>query len=261
MDRQVGAGEERRADEERRRGGDVAGDDDLVELKPSCRFDGDGRGAAANARAGRLEHELRVVAGRHRFDDRRHTLGVEARQQDRGLHLRGRNRQHVLDPVERVRSVDRERRASVRRCDARAHSRERLGDAVHRSRAERVVAGEDEGAVLACEDAGQQAQEGSRVAAIDRVAGRAQSPQADSVHDELVVRFLVNRDTERADRVERRLGVARAPELAHARLAVRQCADEERAVGDRLVPGNGYVPDERAGRLDLHSSSTGATTT
>ena len=68
-------------------------------------------------------------------------------------------------------------------------------------------------------------------------------------------------DAERAHSRDRRLGVARAAEAADRRLPFADRAEEDGAVRDRLVSGNGDVAAQRRGRLDLHSASTGETTT
>ena len=76
-----------------------------------------------------------------------------------------------------------------------------------------------------------------------------------------VVVVLVDGDPERADRLDRRLGVGGAAEARDARLAVAERAEQHRAVRDRLVAGHRDVADEAGDRLDPHSSITGATTT
>ena len=62
-------------------------------------------------------------------------------------------------------------------------------------------------------------------------------------------------DAERAHGAERRLGVARAAEAADARLAFGQRADQQRAVGDRLVARDADVAVDAA-RPAQPSSST-----
>ena len=131
----------------------------------------------ANARSCCVEHELGVVAGRRGLDDGGRAVRVEPGEQDRRLHLRARHREHVLDSLQRIRPFDDDGRFAVRRLDARAHPLQRLGDAVHRSRAKRLVAGELEASFLSGEDSGEQPHERARVAGVDRSvrepAGRA----------------------------------------------------------------------------------------
>ena len=136
VDRQVGAREQGGRDDERRRGREVARDLHLAEREARCGLDRDRPGAPAHARAGRCEHQLGVIACRRRLDHGRRAVGADAREQHRGLHLRARDRQRVLDPLERVAPFDHQRIGG----DTRAHAVERLGDPAHRTRAQGLVA-------------------------------------------------------------------------------------------------------------------------
>jgi hypothetical protein len=111
------------------------------------------------------------------------------------------------------------------------------------------------------EDPREQAHERPRVPGVDRLGRRAQPAQPPTLHDELVDVRLVDLDAERAHRVHGRLGVARPPEALHVHRAVRDRPEQHRAVRDRLVAGHDDVALERAGRCDLHSATTGETTT
>src|SRR4051794_9780602 len=150
----------------------------------------------------------------------------------------------------------------VLRLDAPTHAGERLGHALHRTSAERGIARQLELLpVLAREDSREEPDEGARVRAIDRPPGRDEPVQALAEDVQRVLVVLVDRDPERTDCGDRRLGVGRAAESGDARLAVAQRAEQDRAVRDRLVSGNCDVTDEASDRLDPHSSITGATTT
>ena len=86
-----------------------------------------------------------------------------------------------------VRSLDDDRRQAVRRLDVRSHPRQRLGDAVHRTRGQRLVPGELVPTLLAGEDPGEEPHERAGVPAVD---GRGQTPergQTPAFQDELVV--------------------------------------------------------------------------
>ena len=254
-------GHERCRDDERRGRGEVAGHLDLDRLQPLGRLDRDALLAPRDRGAGRLEHQLGVVARRLRLDDRRLALGVEPGEEDRRLDLRARDRQLVGDRAQRP-ALDPERQVPVVGLDAGAHAAERLGDPLHRPAAERGVAGELELLpLLAREDPGEEADEGARVGAVDRPAGSDEPSQALAEDVQRVLAVLVDGDPEGANRLDRRLGVGRAAEAGDARLAVADRAEQDRAVGDRLVAGHGDVPDEARDRLDPHSSITGATTT
>jgi hypothetical protein len=147
---------------------------------------------------------------------------------------------------------------AVRRLDLSAHLTQRLRDALHRTRAQRLVAGEFERSALRDEDTEQEPHQGAGVRAVD--GSGFEAAQADAVDDELVLSDLVDARAERAHRRDGRHRVGGAPEADDARLAFADRAEEDGAVRDRLVAGNLHVPDERCGRLDLHSSS-GATST
>src|SRR5262249_10350087 len=258
VDRQVGAGEQRRRDDERRRCGEVARHLDLAELQPGRRLDRHRRGTPPHARACGSKHQLSVVARLRGLDHRRGAVRVEAGEQNGRLHLRARDRQLVLDALQPVAALDDERT----RRDARAHPVQRLGDAVHRAGTQRLVARELEASALAGQDAGQQSHQRSRVAAVDNFWGLTpKGGQTPAFDDELVILDVIDINPERSDRLHCRLRVAGTAEAAHARLAFAERADQHRAVGDRLVAGDGDVTDERSGRLDPHSSSTGDTTT
>ena len=83
------------------------------------------------------------------------------------------------------------------------------------------------------------------------------------MHGQLVL-VVLHLDAERTHDAERRERVARRAEPADTRHAVAERTDQQCAMRDRLVAGNGDVTDERAGRLDAdgaHSAIAGATTT
>ena len=100
VDGEVAAGDERGGDEQRRSGGEVARDVDLLEPERTRGLDGHGRGTAAHADARSLEHALGVVAGRDPLHNGRRAVRVEPGEQDRGLHLRARHLRLDLDPAQ-----------------------------------------------------------------------------------------------------------------------------------------------------------------
>jgi len=170
----------------------------------------------------------------------------EAGEQDGRLHLCARDRQLVVDRLEQ-RALDHERRMTVGRLDARAHAAQRLADALHRARRQRLVAGQLEAPRPACKQTGEESHQRPRVRAVDRAR-----TQLTSVDEKLVLGEVFDRDAERADRVDARLRVAGAAEAEHVRVAFRDRTEENRTVRDRLVAGHGDVPDERGGRIDPH---------
>ena len=103
------------------------------------------------------------------------------------------------------------------------------------------------------DDPRQQPEQRAGVRAVDRRIRRAQAPQPDAVHAQLLVAELLDLDAERAHRVDGRHRVGGAPESLHVRLPLAEPAEQDGAVRDRLVPGHGNVPDDRDSRFDLHS--------
>ena len=212
------------------------------------------------------EHVLGVVARRQRLLDRRlAALGEQPGEEHGGLHLRARDRELVRDrPCSAPPSTVSGARPSVVSTVAPI-CRERLGDPLHRARAERLVAGELEAALLAGEQAGQQAHQRAGVAAVDRRVRRAQPAQAgagDAQRRRVVLVDLGRRarGPPRSSTRCRRSGRSRGSRVSPSATA----AEQDGAVRDRLVAGHGDVARERGGRLDPHdssSSSTGATTT
>ena len=75
------------------------------------------------------------------------------------------------------------------------------------------------------------------------ISAERKPAQPDAVHDELVA-VLVHLHAERAHGSERRLGVARPSPAADDRLAVGDSAEQQRAVRDGLVAGDGEVAVE-----------------
>ena len=104
------------------------------------------------------------------------------------LTWRARHRELVVDPGER-RAVDGERREpALARLDPRAHQRQRLGDPVDRTPADRVVAVELEArALLEGEPARQQPHQGAGVADVDRLVLRERVAHAAPADHQLAV--------------------------------------------------------------------------
>ena len=100
---------------------------------------------------------------------------------------------------------------------------------------QRLVADELEPALLACDEAGEQAHERARVAAVDRRVGRAQPAEPDAAHAHDVVAVLDDLDAERANRRDGRLRVGGAAEAGDQRLSLAHGPDENGSVRDRLV--------------------------
>ncbi len=140
---------------------------------------------------------------------------------------------------------------TIRRLDLRAHRPERLGDPLHRPRAERFVADELEAALLPGQDSGEEPHQRARVAAVERACGLCDSTRADAL-DANPVAVHLHPTSERAYGGSRRERVLGGPEPVHVALAVGNRSEQERAVGDRLVAGDCEIAVKRRRGLDAH---------
>ena len=248
MDRDARLGDQRGRDDERGGRGEVAGDIDLVEAQALGWVDADRARTNGYPRARVLEHQLGVVARRRGLDDGRLASCAEPCEQDRRFQLGARDRQLVVDRLER-RAGDAERQVPVGGLDLRSHQPQRLGDALHRTRRERFVAGEREAAFLEREQAHDETRECARVATVDRRG--LQAAQADTAHDEPVV-VVVDVGSERTHRRERGHRVAGTPEPADDGVSIRDRAEQQGPVRDRLVARDREMALEPDRRLNPH---------
>ncbi len=153
-------------------------------------------------------------------------------------------------PTQRA-AADAQRREDVaraRRIDApfddRAHLAQRLGDPPHRPPRERGVALELVSNGPPGQEARHQADRRPRVAAVERRGGRAQAREPDAAH--LAPPCLqLDVDAERPQGRRRRQVVAALPEAAGLDDAVAERAEQQRAVGDRLVAGHAAAAAQR----------------
>ena len=140
---------------------------------------------------------------------------------------------------------------------ARAHRAQRLGDAAHRPRAERLVA--DQLEPLPCWPASRPGKQPHRVPALPQSIGAAgaRSPRGPTPgRAASSPSFSTSTPSARTAR-ERRPVSAERPKPAIRRLAVGDRAEQQRAVRDRLVAGHGDAALNGGRRLDPHSPSTG----
>src|SRR5581483_6242651 len=97
-------------------------------------------------------------------------------------------------------ALDPERQPARGRLDAGSQPPERLRDALHRPRPERLVAGELEAAArLPREQTGDEPDERARVAAVDGIGGLGQAAEPGATYGHRVAGVL-DRDAERAQR-------------------------------------------------------------
>ncbi len=90
--------------------------------------------------------------------------------------------------------------------------------------------------------------------------GRAQAAKPRAADADDVDFLILDLDTERAHRRDRRLGVAGAAEAADDARALRDRAEQDGALGDALHARHGNVAADLGGGLDFHSR-TGAIST
>ena len=189
----------------------------------------------------------------------RRAVCVEAREEERALHLGARDGQVVLDRAEVlvvVEARDAERRGDVaglrrvrRALDVRAARPQRSRDAHHRAARERRVADERARERLRAEDAAQEAHRRAGVAAVEIGSRRAQTEEPGARDDDVVLVVFValvgDLDAHRRERAARRVVVLAAGPVADAALAVAERTEEERAMRDALVRRHRYASDER----------------
>ncbi len=130
LDDELGAGRDGGGDDEERGGRDVAGHDELERGEPAALHPDGGGTVAGHGGAERGEEPLAVIAARGRLDDLGDPVGLEAGEQQRGLHLPARVRELVAAADERP-AADGERRvlAVLAAVDVRAHGPQRRRDA------------------------------------------------------------------------------------------------------------------------------------
>ena len=219
--------------------GGVAGDVDAVDLELVLRVHGQHVALALDAGAGLDQHALGVVAARPRLAHARHARGEQAGEQDAGLDLRRGDRQLVVGAGEAA-AGDRQRgEAVLARVEPRAHLPQRLGDAVDRAAADRLVAVEHPDALgLAREPARQQPQQRAGVADVDR-AGRLRGRAQPRAADQQVVGARLDDRAERLHRAQRRARVLGVEVAGDLHRVGGHRGEQRGAVRDRLVGRRG----------------------
>ena len=213
--------------------------------------------------AERREHAFGVVARRVRLAHAGLASRVQAGQQDRGLHLRARNRQRRTRCREDVclpRDVQRRQSASLR-VNVRTHPSERLDHAPHRPARQRFVADQD-----GIESLPRQ-QSGSRRIPVPALpqsigAGATRSPCRPTP---CTMRSLAPRRFDAHAHIgERARGRARVlafEKSGDARRTFGQRRKHDRAMRDRLVAGNAHVAAQRARWALVQSTRSSLTAT
>jgi hypothetical protein len=118
------------------------------------------------------QHALGVIPRGRGLADCGAAAGGQPGQEQRGLHLRARDRECVLDAIELRSALNADRRPALLRRDACAHAPQGCGDPLHRPPHERCVANEGGIEGLRCEHPHHEAHAGARISQIERRRGR-----------------------------------------------------------------------------------------
>ncbi len=250
------ARQQRGGDEEGRRRREVAGHLELQRLEPLRRPHLDEPRRRQDARPGRAQEPLGVVAGRHPLDDRGRAAGrVQPGEQDARLDLRARDRQLVADRLHRA-----ARRSGAGAARRPSRYRRPSQSAARRSAASASIAATR---LRSARTAGRADRPGSPGAAWPgcrrcrsrsaRPGGRSPRRPAPRTHSSPPAPSTPAPSAARSR--NRRLGVGRAPEARDPALAVADRPDQHRAMRDRLVAREGEPALDRRRRLDPHSST------
>ena len=185
-----------------------------------------------------------MIARRRRLRHRHGPVGVEPREQHRGLHLSRGHGRLVGERLGLGQSPNTEWQAIAVAAadDRRAHAGERVGDALHRPPSQRVVAGEERPERLTGEHAEEQAHGRARVAAVDDVGrlGEAAPPDTgDAVLPRTLPRHLGAQRFHGGDRAQAVLGLEIAADVGGA---LCERAQQRRPVRDGLVARNLDAP-------------------
>ncbi len=194
------------------------------------------------------EHPLGVIAAGNRFAHGRAPARAEPGEEQRRLDLGARHRQAVVEPA-KARATDDERSPPLcARQHAGAHALEGLDDARHGPRAQRRIPGQDGEARPGGQDPGEETHRGAGVAAVDHLLGLGGLPR----HSLDLGERTAARDAraEERDGGEARRAVVAGVRVEDAGRAAREPAEEDGAMGDRLVPGHDKCAAEVLLRLD-----------
>ncbi|MNQ68424.1 hypothetical protein D3C85_829770 [compost metagenome] len=238
--------------------GDVRRHFDAAGAERVAAFDGGGVAVHFHRVAEALQHALGVVAGRRRLGHRGRAFGIQARQQQAGLHLGAGHRHVVVHAGQALTALDRQRRAALRTgLDHRAHLAQRLGHAIHRPLGQRRVAGQHGVERLRGEQAGEQAHRSARVAHVQRAGRGLEAVQADAVHGDAAVVRAFDDHAHVAERLDGGQGVLAFEEAFHLGGTLGQRAEHDRAVGDGLVARNADPSVQAAARLGQENQVVG----
>ena len=183
-----------------------------------------------------------MVAGRDRLDDAGDARRVEASEQYRRFHLRRSDGQAIVERHGGAGAAHGKRQpAAGASGEAGTHLRQWVGDARHGPLAERGVADESCGQVMAGEQAHQQAGRGAAIAHVERALRLKQSANADAMDMPDAIGVALNVRAHRPHGGGGRQHVFAFQQAFDPAFAHGQCRQHERAVRNALVPRYGHA--------------------
>ncbi len=216
-----------------------------------------GEAVALDRHAEGREHPLGVVAARGRLADGRPSLGLQAREQHRRLHLGARDGQVVRQAAEAA-AVDRQRRLAVGREHGRAHGPQGRGHPLDGPSAQGLVAREHRAERPAGEGAGEHADRRARVLRVED--GRRGAPGLEpSALDRDLGALPPDLHAEPPQAGEGGGAVRGRGVVADAGRSLGHRAQDRRPVGDGLVAGKGETAAEEGRGLDPQGREDGST--
>ena len=250
-------------DDHERGGAWIGGDGDGLRLQLGPPDEADDGGAVRRALDGEigaeaLQHPLGMVARRHRLDDGGDAFDIEAGQQHRRLHLRGRHGHAIDDRGHRVGAADGQRQAIAgARDDLGAHLPQRLQHAAHRPPRQRGIADEGGGEGMGAGDPDAKPHAGAGIAEIDDSLRFQQAAGSQPVDAPQAVAPALHARAEGAHGAGGRHDVLGFEQPGDAGFADGERAKHEGAVGDRFVAGNDDAAGQRSRGSRAHRSGGG----
>ena len=141
------------------------------------------------------------------------------------------------------------RHAAVAPTGQRAHLRQRLQHAIHRTPAQRLVAVERRRERQRRADPREQTHRRTAVAAIEQVGRRLEAVEPRAAHDQRVA-VALELNTPTLQTGDRAAAVGAFEQILDPRIAPRQRIADQRAMRDRLVAGHSQRAAQRADRAE-----------
>jgi len=196
------------------------------------------------------QHALGVIPRGRRLRELSTSARGESGEKERGLHLRARHRQRVLDARELWGAVNHDRRAAAVRVDACTHAAQRLGNALHGPPHQRLIANQRRIEARRCEQPHHEAHGRAGITHIERCRGCAQPAGTPAPHPDFGLCRPLDGHTERGEGACSCQAVLAREEAADTRLPLRERTEHQGAVRDRLVTRDGEGAGDSAAGCD-----------